>query len=98
MSSLPSWNVTETIVRLLIEHGASVNIYDKHYQTPLHRLSSCRHPNALSLSLLLESGADVDVEDDEGFNPIQIALVEENYEIARLLLDHRARIVSNTTT
>ena len=64
----------------------------------LHRLSSCRDPSALSLSLLLESGADVDLEDDEGFTPIQIALVEENYEIALLLLDHRARIVSNTTT
>ena len=100
VSSLPPsvrWNGPERIVRLLIEHGAGVNAYDKNYQTPLHRLSSCRRPNVLSLSLLLESGADVDLEDDEGFTPIQIALVEENYKIARLLLDHRARIMSNTT-
>ena len=83
-------------VRLLIEHGASVNAYDKSHQTPLHRLSSCRYPNAKSLTLLLENGADVDVEDDEGFTPYQIALAEEHYKMAWLLMDHRDRIVSNT--
>ena len=97
VSSLQTWMKAETTVRLLIKHGASVNAYDKNYQTPLHRLSSCRDPNPYSLFPLLESGADVDLEDDEGFTPIQIALLEENYKIARLLLDHRARIVSNTT-
>ena len=52
--------------------------------------------NADSLRVLLENGADVDAEDNKGFTPFQIALAEEHYETARLLLDYRARIVSNT--
>jgi ankyrin repeat protein len=86
----------ETPVRLLIEHGASVNAYDKNHQTPLHRVSSCDDPNVDSLRLLLENGADVDVEDDKGLTAFQIASANGHDEIAQLLLDHRARIVSNT--
>ena len=94
-SSSPSWEGVQTTVRLLIEKGASVNVYDKTHETPLHRLSSCQYPNVDSLPLLLENGADVDVEDDEGFTSYQIASAEEHYKMARLLLDHRARIVPN---
>lgn len=86
----------ETTLRLLIEHGASVNVYDKHHQTPLHMVLSRWDSNTDSLRVLLENGADVDVEDDKGFTPFQIALAEERYEAARLILDHRARIVLNT--
>ena len=86
----------ETTVRLLIEHGASVNACDKNHQTPLHHLSSCRYPNADSLRLLLENGANVDADDDKGLIPFQIASAKGHHEIAQLLLDHRAHIVSNT--
>ena len=95
-SSLPFMIGGKTTVRLLIEHGASVNACDRNHQTPLHMVSSLRNPNADSLRLLLENGADVEAEDDEGLTPFQIALAEEHHEIAQLLLDHRARIVSNT--
>jgi ankyrin repeat protein len=94
-SSLPSW-FGKTTVHLLIERGASVNAYDKNHQTPLHRVSSCDRPNVDSLRLLLENGADVDVEDDKGLTAFQIASANGHDEIAQLLLDHRARIVSNT--
>jgi ankyrin repeat protein len=94
-SSLSVMN-TETTVRLLIEHGASVNAYDKNHQTPLHRVSSCWSPIFDSLRLLLENGADVDAEDDKGSTPFQIASEGGHHEIAQLLLDHRASIVSNT--
>jgi ankyrin repeat protein len=93
-SQFPSFD--ETPVHLLIEHGASVNAYDKNHQTPLHRVSSCDDPDVGSLCLLLENGADVDVEDDEGLTAYQIASANGHDEIAQLLLDHRARIVSNT--
>ncbi|KAN0136408.1 Ankyrin repeat-containing domain protein, partial [Lactarius tabidus] len=87
----------EETVRLLIEHGASVNAYDKNHQTPFHRLSSCDDPDVDSLRLLLENGADVDVEDDEGLTPFQRASSKGHDKIAQLLLDHRASIVSNTS-
>ncbi|KAN0136448.1 ankyrin, partial [Lactarius tabidus] len=83
-------------VRLLIEHGASVNAYDKNHQTPLHWLSSCDNPDVDSLRPLLENGADLDVEDDEGLTPFQRASSKGHRWIAQLLLDHRASIVSNT--
>ena len=95
-SSSPFWMNTGTTVRLLIEHGASVNAYDKNHQTPLHHLSSCPAPNADSLRLLLENGADVDVENDKGLTLFQIAsrLLEKKQsrahrEIVEFLLDHR---------
>ena len=94
-SSSPYWNRGEPIIRLLIEHGASVNACDKNHQTPLHRLSSCKDPKTDSLRLLLEKGADVDAEDDKGLTPFQIASAKGHGEIAQLLLDHCARIVSN---
>jgi ankyrin repeat protein len=88
----------ETAVRLLIEHGASVNAYDKNHQTPLHWVSSCDEPNAnvSSLRLLLKNGADVDVWDDKGLTAFQIASAKGHRRIAQLLLDHSARIASNT--
>jgi ankyrin repeat protein len=94
-SSLPSW-LGKTPVHLLIERGASVNAYDKNHQTPLHRVSSCDYPNVDSLRLLLKNGANVDVEDDKGLTAYQIASAKGHQRIAQLLLDHRARIVSNT--
>jgi ankyrin repeat protein len=96
-SSLPSW-LGKNPVHLLIERGASVNAYDKNHQTPLHRVSSCDDPDVGSLRLLLENGANVDVEDDKGLTAFQIASAKgwRHREIAQLLLDHRARIVSNT--
>jgi ankyrin repeat protein len=95
-SLLPSWCDAEDTVRLLIEHGASVSAYDKNHQTPLHRVSSSRRPNTDSLRLLLENGADMDVEDYDGLTPFQIASSKGHDEIAQLLLDHPASIVSNT--
>ena len=95
-SSSPSWNSVQRSIHLLIEHGASVNACDKNHQTPLHHLSSCDDPKTDSLRLLLEKGADVDAEDDKGLTPFQIASAKRHHKIAQLLLDHRARIVSNT--
>jgi ankyrin repeat protein len=95
-SSSPSFMNAETTVRLLIEQGASVNACDKNHKTPLHRVSSSRIPNADSLCLLLENGADVDVEDDKGLTAFQIALAEGHGKIAQLLLGRRASIVSGS--
>jgi ankyrin repeat protein len=83
----PKWT-TETFVRLLIKAG--VNASNGKHKTPLHRLASSQRPNADSLRLLLENGAAVDVENDKGLTPFQIASSEGNHEIAQLLLDHRA--------
>ena len=84
-----------TTVRVLIKHGANVNACDKNNQTPLHRVSSCWDPNSDSLCLLLENGADMDVVDNEGLTPFDIASSQENrhQKITRLLFDHRASMI-----
>lgn len=49
---------------------------------PLHFLSFYLAPNADSLCLLLENGADVDLEDyDKGMTPFESALPEKRHEI-----------------
>ena len=103
-SSWPVGIAGDRKVRLLIELGASVNAYDNNHQTPLHMVSSSWSPNAKSLCLLLENGADVDVENDQGLTALQIASSKEEgsrwpevyRKIAQLLLDHSSRIVSDT--
>ena len=102
---IASVGIETSKVYALIEHGANVNACDKNHQTPLHLISSFFHPNVKSLRLLLENGANVDVEDDKGLTPFQIAsskaeekenqLSSYHREIAQLLSDHRASIVSN---
>jgi ankyrin repeat protein len=100
-SSSPTWWNAKTVVLLLIKHGAGVNAYDGNHMTPLHRLASSWSPNVDSLRLLLENGADLDVEDDEGLTPFQIASKYGRHEseIAQLLSDRRpsASVVSNRT-
>ena len=97
VSSVPVLSLcdTVTVVHLLIEHGAGVNMYDRNHKTPLHRLASSSEPNALSLRLLLENGADVDVEDDEGLTPYQIAWSRGLGKIAQMLSGRRASVMSN---
>ena len=96
-SSWPCLWDAETTARVLIEHGASVNAYDKNHQTPLHRVSSSWNHSVDYLRVLLENGADMDAEDDNGLTPFQVASTKGRSEIAQLLLDHRARIVSTNS-
>ena len=91
-----------TIVRLLIEHGAGVNACDGYRRTPLHWLVNAPDPDTLSLSLLLDNGADMDVEDGGGLTPFQIVsshtrdsskIITE--KLLQKLSEHRASVVSN---
>jgi ankyrin repeat protein len=67
---------------------------DENDETPLHEVSYWV-PDAY-LRVLLENGADVDAEDDEGQTPFQIASSKGYHEMAQFLIDHRSCIVSKT--
>ena len=85
----------ETIVGLLLEHGALVNTDDFN---PLFCAS--RNGNDAIVKLLLERGADLNKmtgmwrDDDECgcSTPLQIAAKEGHYSIVRILLDHGADV------
>jgi ankyrin repeat protein len=73
------------IVRLLLEHGADVNVRQYIGLTPLHRASM---DGALEVArVLLEHGANVQAEDNSGRTPFQVVSSRKNRdEMTKLLL------------
>ncbi len=65
-----SWKGHKSIVSLLLEKGADVNIKDIGGETPLLKASS--YGDAAVVSLLLENGAYVNVKAKDGSTPKQI--------------------------
>uniref|UniRef100_A0A6C0ED74 Uncharacterized protein n=1 Tax=viral metagenome TaxID=1070528 RepID=A0A6C0ED74_9ZZZZ len=77
------------IIKLLVEHGADVNIQNKEGFTPL--INSILYEDKKSVELLLKSGANV--EQKKGFlTPLNIACIYGNMEIIELLLKNGADI------
>jgi len=80
-----------TVPRLLLEHGASVNVWDKNGQAPLHLAS--RYDYSDVVALLLKLGADVDAPDNDRITPLLCAL-KSNYfsSAAQVLLERGASV------
>jgi hypothetical protein len=69
----------------LIERGEDVNQWDEIFgETPLHRVSRLRKPEAARL--LIAAGADVNVRDEEEETPLHLACRYGQAEIAGILL------------
>ena len=81
-----------SIVQMLLNYGANANeIADNCYECrPLHLGARMQHRGVLQL--LLDSGALIDAQDDRGFTPLMIAIMENNYQTCRLLLAHGASV------
>ncbi|PNP51618.1 hypothetical protein THARTR1_07735 [Trichoderma harzianum] len=83
--------ITRTI-RLLIDHGADVNIQGGEYGTALHALAGSREPETGQLiKLLLSNGAKVNQLSDWG-TALHVACHEGMIETVHLLLDHDADV------
>src|SRR6266702_5258325 len=84
------------IVRLLLERGVDVNAQPKHKWTPLHFASY--YGKLETVRLLLDHGAEVSVETDNGDNPLHkvsqgtYASEDAGVDVARLLLEHGADV------
>jgi hypothetical protein len=80
------------IVQLLLDRGADPNVQtqiDGRTSTPLHRASG---DGRIEIArLLLEHGASLDVQDEEGMTPLDVASGERCDEMIKLLLEHRAK-------
>src|SRR6266702_3108630 len=84
------------IVRLLLERGVDVNAQPKHKWTPLHFASY--YGKLETVRLLLDHGAAVSAETDNGDNPLHkvsqgtYASEDAGSDVARLLLQHGADV------
>jgi len=80
------------VVRFLLEHGANPNAQNIYRQTPLHLVAIGLGESGLdNAHILLDHGADVDVEDKDGKTPLQRALARGEVEIVQLLSEFRSR-------
>ena len=71
------------IVKLLLEHGAKVNLPNAFGFTPLHW--AVGKNNKTMARLLLQHGASPYVKNDEGLSPLKYAVSEKNAQLALLL-------------
>jgi ankyrin repeat protein len=85
---LASWKRHDSIVSLLLENGANVNVKDEDGCTPLH-FASMEGQDAV-VSLLLENGADVNAKNDYGNTPLHKAGYNGHEAVVSLLLEKGA--------
>ena len=76
------------MLKLLVDHGASVNMQDKWGLTPLHY--ACRSGLAENVNLFIEAGADLNVGDGWGFTPLHEAVLSNAGEVVKVLMDSGA--------
>jgi ankyrin repeat protein len=76
-------------LRLLLEHGADINLQDETGLTPLQWAS---FNGALEVvRLLLEHGADVEATNKQGKTALQEAAQEGHDQVLKLLREHGAK-------
>ena len=66
------------VARLLLDHGADVNMPPDSYESPL-TLSACGGHIELA-SLLIERGANLEEVNDEGYTPLMEGLLYFSYD------------------
>ena len=78
-----------SVLRLLLEHGADINVQGQGGRTSLHFAS---HSGKLEdVRLLLEHGADVEVKGNDGMTASQEAAKRGHDEVVKLLREHGAK-------
>ena len=82
-----------TVVHLLLESGAEVNISGGRYGTPL--LAALWKNNIEVAEILLESGADPSLRDKDDYTPLSVAASTGDLEAVILLVEHGADIYAN---
>ncbi|XP_042296832.1 B-cell lymphoma 3 protein isoform X2 [Sceloporus undulatus] len=81
------------LVKLLLVHGASPMVLDRHGQTALHL--ACEHGNLRCLQELLDGSPvplDLEARNFEGLTPLHVAVGTSNHNVVLTLLEHGADV------
>ncbi|XP_052076520.1 uncharacterized protein LOC127714493 isoform X3 [Mytilus californianus] len=78
------------LIKILLDHGATVDIQDKGGLTPLHL--TCLNGQHDTASLLLKAGANVNRLDNLGMTPVYYACTGNYKNIVELLIQNKANI------
>lgn len=73
------------VIELLLKYGALTDIQDEHGNTPLHYAQSGK-----AVRLLLNHGAYYDIVNQAGQMPLHVAILNDNTDVARALLEKGA--------
>ncbi len=86
---MAAYNGNTEVVKLLLEHGATLDARDIEGKTPL--LHACTGPFVETVKLLIDKGADVNaIEATEAFSPLMMAAGLGQIDIVKVLLAHNA--------
>lgn len=80
------------MIKFLIDHGANLNKETEEGETALHIAS--RLGNLENVRALIDFGGNkikLDAKDDSGYTPLMIALIEDHFDIVRLLVEAGAK-------
>ena len=85
-------------VRLLLDHGAKIDMQNNNGRTALMMAASYSHEdsNIETVRLLLDRGAKIDMQDNDGWTALMMTVrynhTDSNIETVKLLLDYGAKI------
>ena len=86
---MAAYNGHSEIVKLLIQHGATIDCRDAEGKTPL--IHACTDAFPETVEILLDAGADVNAkESTEGFTPLMMGAGIGHADVVRVLLQHNA--------
>jgi ankyrin repeat protein len=78
----------ESVVKVLLESGADVDVADICRKTPLH--FACQEGHESVIKMLVENGADIDVADFCRMTPLHFACQEGHESVVKVLVESGA--------